>query len=151
MIDTLVLAGRNDDGGGLTRRPMFALWRKFTAQQTWRFARCQAVGRDLWRADYRTRQAVPQLEPITAGPSNIRAIVRPQPLPPRVTTEIATRVGSLCARSAAMRFGSTISRDGISRTQLMSPEMMLQWQGSNDFATWTEWRVTNFFSVRNHH
>ena len=51
VIDTLVLAGRNDDGGGLTRRPMFALWRKFTAQQTWRFARCQAVGRGLWRAD----------------------------------------------------------------------------------------------------
>ena len=51
VIDTLVLAGLNDDGGGLTRRPMFALWRKFTAQQTWRFARCQAVGRGLWRAD----------------------------------------------------------------------------------------------------
>jgi len=37
----------------------------------------------------RTRQAVPQLEPITAGPSNIRAIVRARPnrLPPRVTAD----------------------------------------------------------------
>jgi DNA polymerase III subunit epsilon len=83
---------------------MFALWRKFTAQQTWRSLLDAKLLAAVYGEPTRTRQAVPQLERITAGPSNIRAIVRPRPLPPRVTTD---------DRNARREFVRTLGRDAV--------------------------------------
>jgi hypothetical protein len=53
VIDTLVLARREHACGNNTLDDLvFALPHKFTVQQTWGFARCRAVGRDLCRADH---------------------------------------------------------------------------------------------------
>jgi len=98
VIDTLVLAGRNDDGGGLTRDDRCSRY----GVNSLRSKHDALLDAKLLAAVYgeptRTRQAVPQLEPITAGPSNIRAIVRPQPLPPRVTTG-SQRASGVCAHA----------------------------------------------------
>jgi hypothetical protein len=58
VVDTLMLARRNHPGAHNTLDELFALWHKFTAQQTWRFARRRVVGRRLRRTDHNAASGV---------------------------------------------------------------------------------------------
>jgi DNA polymerase-3 subunit epsilon len=89
VIDTLVLA-RRKHAGGLT---LDDLCSRYGVDRSHRTQHGALLDAELLAAVYveltMMRQAALQLQPITTGPSNIRAIVRvrPKPLPPRVTAD----------------------------------------------------------------
>jgi DNA polymerase-3 subunit epsilon len=91
VIDTLVLA-RRKHAGGLTLDDLCSCY----GVNSLRSKHGALLDAELLAAVYveltTTRQAALQLEPLAAGTSNIRTIVRarPRPLPPRVTADDCT-------------------------------------------------------------
>jgi DNA polymerase-3 subunit epsilon len=106
VIDTLVLARRKHPGGHNTLDDLCSRY----GVNSLRSKHGALLDAELLAAVYveltTTRQAALQLEPLAAGTSNIRTIVRarPRPLPPRVTAD---------DRNAHREFVATLGKDSV--------------------------------------